>query len=171
MKSFEVQVSENQQQVAALEWQVREQVHRSENGARELLLELTNKDVRTTLHGAVDTSRGPGEHRLWLLVDDRDERVAMFGGPTAYWLDRVGRVLGSEHLYRDAKHEEYWDLKIVTTEGGAVVVYEGGAMFLDQHLRPQWHIQKRYNDIFERVDGERVCFMSETGECWYAPSD
>lgn len=169
MKCSLFHITEILQTIPGLNWVISEQIRQNSDGQRKFYLEIRVNGVAHHLPEVVDTSQGPREHRVWLLMSDRDESVAIFGGLIAYWLDSSHQLASKEKLFREASDEEYWELKAVLLPRGALVVYEGGVMLLEESLKVRWHIRKRYNDSVELVENGCVHFLSETGERWFIP--
>ncbi|XXT23853.1 hypothetical protein WME94_20160 [Sorangium sp. So ce429] len=168
MKRYEITLNESipQRATSALSVGFSEHVRQSRFGDQELCLRVTwPNDKQIDLPNAIDTSGGPTENRIWILVNGDETRLITMGGLVAYWLTDAGNICNQTNLHREPSDEEFWDIQFLDNRGEQIVIYEGGVLLIDTHMDVRWHIKKRYNDYFDGVDADALHFVCED-ESW-----
>lgn len=115
---------------------------------------------------AVDDGETVDEPRIHAVFGDVLDEVFLFGGPKAYLVGSLSTINEVVATYRERKFEEYWYTTLVDTPAGTVLVYESGCLLLDANLQVRWHIEKQFNDFFDRVTENELEFLCDHEQRW-----
>ncbi len=123
--------------------------------------------ARLELPNAVDVSEQIDEPRIHYVVARHIDKIFIFGGKVAYWIDQKANLVNELPTHRTLGDEKYWSITpLLWREGEAIFVYEGGVLAIDKNLELRWHIRKNYSDLLGETSRDWITLVRNQEECY-----
>jgi hypothetical protein len=129
------------------------------------LVELNS--TRVTLDNVVDDGETTETPRIFKLTGAPSDALLLLGGTNVYRIDSTGKAALTTTLNRDTVNTEFWNLQLIASQQGALIIYESGIALIDSLLKQKWHVPKRYNDFFSKLENNRLWLLEDHELLWF----